>query len=51
MYKKNGGEGSRMRGTVCSLSEMMSTSMGQAVIGSIDGDGHVGDTDQEAKQH
>jgi hypothetical protein len=29
MYKKNEGEGPRMRGTLCSLSEMMSTTLAE----------------------
>ena len=29
MYKKNEGEGPRMRGTLCSLSEMMSTALAE----------------------
>jgi hypothetical protein len=45
LYKRNEGKGPRMRGTVCSLSEMMGTTLaehGRTVIGGIDGDGRVG---------
>ena len=44
-YKRNEGKGPRMRRTVCSLSEMMGTTLAErerTVIRGIDGDGRVG---------